>query len=287
MNNRLKLMTNPVPEEEEEVREEIVPGVARALSPMARRILAMNPGPRTGLGTNTYMVGIDEIAVIDPGPLDQGHLDAIVGCGGDLIRWILVTNGDDEHAGAVGELAKQTGAIVMAMADLDCKVDVVLKDGQQLVGTEFRLTTKHLPGPSAKNVGFMLEEERMLISGDLIVDGPSVGLNAPPDGDMAAYITSLESLRKLRLKRIAPAHGYVIEEPKVIVPEYIEHRLKREADVLKALGSESLRVEDIVASVYGELDEDMTELASNNVLAHLVKLRSDGKVKGTKNFTAV
>jgi len=284
MNSRVKLMTNPVEEEEEEVREEIVPGVARALSPMARRILAMNPGPRTGLGTNTYMVGIDEIAVIDPGPMDQGHLDAIIGCGGDLIRWILVTNADDEHAGAVPELAKQTGAIVMAMCDIDC--DEVLKDGQQLVGTEFRLTTKHLPGPSGKNVGFMLEEERMLISGDLIVDGPSVGLNAPPDGDMAAYLESLESLKKLRLKRIAPAHGYVIEEPKVIVQEYIDHRLAREAEILKALGKDTMRVEDVVASVYGEVDEDIAELAANNVLAHLIKLRSDGKVKGQKNFTA-
>jgi glyoxylase-like metal-dependent hydrolase (beta-lactamase superfamily II) len=278
-------MTNPVEEEEEEVREEIVPGVARALSPMARRILAMNPGSRTGLGTNTYMVGIDEIAVIDPGPMDQGHLDAIIGCGGDLIRWILVTNGDDEHAGAVPELAKQTGAIVMAMADIDC--DEVLKDGDQLVGTEFRLTTKHLPGPSAKNVGFMLEEERMLLSGDLIVDGPSVGLNAPPDGDMAAYLESLESLKKLRLKRIAPAHGYVIEEPKQLVQEYIDHRLAREAEILAALGSETMRVEDLVEIVYGEVEEaEIAELAANNVLAHLIKLRTDGKVKGQKNFTA-
>jgi len=287
MNSRVKLMTNPVEEEEEEVREEIVPGVARALSPMARRILAMNPGPRTGLGTNTYMVGIDEIAVIDPGPADQGHLDAIIGCGGDLIRWILVTNNDPEHAGAVPELAKQTGAKVMAMCELDCNVDVVLEDGQQLVGTEFRLTTKHLPGPSALNVGFMLEEERMLISGDLIVDGPSVGLNAPPEGDMAAYLTSLESLKKLRLKRIAPAHGYVIEEPKPMVQEYIDHRLAREAAILKALGSETMRVEDVVAAVYGEIDDEIVELAENNVLAHLIKLRTDGKVKGQKNFTAV
>jgi len=278
-------MTNPVEEEVEEVREEIVPGVARALSPMARRILALNPGPRTGLGTNTYMVGIDEIAVIDPGPNDQDHLDSIIGCGGDLIRWILVTNADPEHAGAVPELAKQTGAIVMAACDIEC--DVKLEDGQQLVGTEFRLTTKYLPGPSAQNVGFMLEEERMLISGDLIIDGPSVGLNAPPDGDMTDYIASLESLRKLRLKRIAPAHGYVIEEPKVVVPEYIKHRLDREAEILKTLGKDTMNVDDVVAAVYGEIDEEIVELAANNVLAHLIKLRKDGKVKGTKNFTAV
>ena len=271
-------------EEEEEVREEIVPGVARALSPMARRILAMNPGPGTGLGTNTYMVGIDEIAIIDPGPMDQGHLDAIIGCGGDLIRWILVTNGDDEHAGAVPELARQTGAIVMAMCDIDC--DVVLKDGQQLVGTEFRLTVKHLPGPSPKNIGLMLEEERMLLSGDLIGEGPGVAIQ-PPEGDMIAYLASLESLKKLRLKRIAPAHGYVVDDAKFYVQQYIDHRLAREAEILKALGKEMMRVEDLVPLVYGELEDEVAELAAGNVLAHLIKLRTEGKVKGQKNFTAV
>lgn len=278
-------MTDQI-EEEEEVREEIVPGVARALSPMVRRILAINPGPRTGIGTNTYMVGIDEIAVIDPGPMDQNHLDAIIGCGGDLIRWILVTNETDEHAGAVKALAEQTGAVVMAFCDgVDC--DEKLTDGQQVVGTEFRLTVKHLPGPSAQNIGLMLQEERMLISGDLIIDGPSVAIDPDRGGDMAAYIESLESLKKLRLKRIAPAHGYVIEEPKVVVQEYIDHRVAREGAILKALGSETMQVDELVHSVYGELDDEVAAMAAGNVLAHLLKLRSDGKVKGQKNFTAV
>lgn len=271
--------------DEEEVREEIVPGVARALSPMARRILAMNPGERTGLGTNTYMVGIDEIAVIDPGPMDQSHLDAIIGCGGDLIRWILVTNDDDAYAGAVGALAEQTGATVMAFGDIDC--DEKLTDGQQIVGTEFRLTARHLPGPTAKNIGLVLEEERMLLAGRLIVDGPSVAIDPSRGGDMAAYLESLESLKKLRLRRIAPGHGYVIEDPKPVIQQYIDHRLAREAAILEALGAETMRVEDLVPAVYGELEGDLAEMAAGNVLAHLVKLRTDGKVKGQKNFTAV
>ncbi|MEM7095148.1 MAG: hypothetical protein AAF567_19270 [Actinomycetota bacterium] len=271
--------------EEEEVREEIVPGVARALSPMARRILAMNPGTRTGLGTNTYMVGIDEIAVIDPGPMDQSHLDAIIGCGGDLIRWILVTSADDAYAGSVAALAEQTGATVMAFDDIDC--DEKLKDGSQIVGTEFRLTVKHLPGPSAKNIGLVLEEERMLIGGGLITDGPSVAIDPSRGGDMVEYLASVESLRKLRLRRIAPAHGYVIETPKPVIQEYIDYRLAREEEILKALGSDTMRVEDVVAAVYGELDDDMADIAAGNVLAHLIKLRSDGKVKGQKNFAAV
>lgn len=270
--------------EEEEVREEIVPGVARALSPMVRRILATNPSVKTGIGTNTYLVGIDEIAIIDPGPLDKTHLDAICGCGGDLIRWILVTSGDDHHAGAVAELKERTGAVVKAMADIPC--DEPLAHGDQIVGTEFRLTVKHLKGPSPKNIGFFLEEERMLFSGDLILEGTTAAIE-PPDGDMAAYIESLESLRKLRLKRIAPAHGYIIDEAKAAVEELIEHRLKREQDVLAALGDKTCRVEDLVEPIYGELEEERAELAAATVWAHLVKLRTDGLVKGTKNWSKV
>lgn len=277
------MMHNPEPEEEEEVREEIVPGVARALSPMVRRILALNPGVRTGLGTNTYLVGIDEIAVIDPGPNDKSHLDSICGCGGDLIRWIVITNDDAHHAESVVELKKRTGAVVMAMHDIEGR-DKALADGDQIVGTEFRLTAKHLKGQGPKNLGFMLEEERCLFTGDLILEGSSAAV-IPPNGDMAAYLESLESLKKIRLKRLAPAHGYILEEPKVTIQEYIDHRLQREKDILKALGSETMRVEDLVEPVYGELDDETRELAEGTILAHLIKLRSDGAVKGQKNFT--
>lgn len=275
-------LNSPPVEEEEVPREEIVPGVARALSPMVRRILCRNPGPKTGLGTNTYMVGIDEIVVIDPGPNDSEHLDAIVGCGGDLIRWIMVTSDDPHHAEAVGALKERTGAKVMAMADIDC--DEKLKDGDQIVGTEFRLTVKHLPGPSPKNIGLYLEEERMLIAGDLIVEGSSMAI-LPPQGDMKEYIASLESLRKLRLKRIAPAHGYLIEEPKEAIEEYISHRADREKQVLKAVKAGATRVEDVVSVVYGdELEIELRELAEGTVHAHLIKLKGEGQVKGTKNW---
>ena len=268
--------------EEVEVREEIVPGVARALSPMVRRILATNPSPRTGLGTNTYLVGIDEIAVIDPGPLDKDHLDSICGCGGDLIRWILVTNSDPHHAEAVQELKARTGAQVMAMADIER--DDKLADGDQIGGTEFRLTVRHLPGPSDLYVGLMLEEERTLFSGDLILEGSTAAI-LPPQGDMTKYLESLESLKKYRLKRIAPAHGYLIENPKEVVDEYITHRLAREKQILDAVGGGAGRVEDVAATIYGDLeDEEVIELAQGTVHAHLLKLKSDGAVKGTKNW---
>lgn len=268
----------------EEVREEIVPGVARALSPMARRILAMNPSPATGLGTNTYMIGIDEIAIVDPGPLDRGHLDSIVGCGGDLIRWILVTNDDPAYAGAVEALKERTGAKVLAFGDTPC--DEKLKDGSRIVATEFRLTCRHLPGPSPKNVGFVLEEERMLLSGKLIVDGPPQLVDQNNGGNMAQYMQSLQSLRKLRLRRIAPGHGYVFEEPKKELPAMIADLEAREEQILDLVANGPLRIEELTTRLFGDDSLEVIELQQALVLSHLQKLRADGKVRGTKNFIA-
>ena len=152
------------------------------------------------------------------------------------------------------------------------------------MGTEFRLTIRHLPGPSDLNVGLMLEEERTLFSGDLILEGSTAAI-LPPQGDMTKYLESLESLKKYRLKRIAPAHGYLIENPKEVVDEYITHRLAREKQVLDAVSGGAGRVEDVAATIYGDLeDEEVIELAQGTVHAHLLKLKSDGAVKGTKNW---
>jgi len=278
-------MSDDLLEEEIEVREEIVPGVARALSPMVRRILATNPGIRTGLGTNTYLVGIDEIAVIDPGPLDEEHLRSITGCGGDLIRWIILTNTDPHHAEAALELKERTGAKLMSMEDFK-GADAKLSDGEQIVGTEFRLTVRHLPGPSAKNIGLILEEERTLISGDLIVEDGTICISPAAGGDMAEYLESLKSLSKYRLKKIAPAHGYVIENPKEVIAEYLEHRANREQQVLAAVTDGATRVEAVVDIVYSEIDlePERRELAEETVHAHLLKLRTEGAVKGQKNW---
>ena len=130
----------------------------------------------------------------------------------------------------------------------------------------------------------MLEEERTLFTGDLILEGATPAI-VPPEGDMAAYMESLESLRGLRLKRIAPAHGYLIENPKEALEEYITHRTEREQQVLAAVGGGAARVEDVVSTVYPDLkDDDIIELAQGTVHAHLLKLKSEGSVKGTKNW---
>ncbi|MFV2038984.1 MAG: hypothetical protein ACC660_01940, partial [Acidimicrobiales bacterium] len=145
--------------EEETGPEPIVPGVARALSPLARRILALNPGARTGIGTNTYLVGIDEIVVIDPGPDDADHLDSVAGCGGDRIRWITWAQSGPEYTAGLDAMVDRTGAKVL---DPD--------DGATIQGTEFRVTVHKMAGPTADHRCFMLEEERMLLCGGLIAD---------------------------------------------------------------------------------------------------------------------
>jgi glyoxylase-like metal-dependent hydrolase (beta-lactamase superfamily II) len=181
--------------------EPIVPGVARALSPLVRRILATNPGPRTGLGTNTYLVGIDEIVVIDPGPADDEHVDSIAGCGGDRIRWVMVTQHDHDHAGAVDALVDRTGAVVLDLAD-----------GETILGTEFRLTAFPSPGPADDHRTYLLEEERLLFGGSLLTIDET--LTEPTVADPDAVRASIERFSGMRLRRIAPAHGHIIEAAK-------------------------------------------------------------------------
>ncbi len=206
----------------------LVTGVASALSPMVRRVLAPNPGVMTGPGTNTYLVGIDEVAVIDPGVDDEAHLDAIVGCGGDRIRWILCTHTHPDHSPGAAPLKKRTGAEVLAFASRDgLEVDTQITEGFRIEATEFRLRAVHTPGHASNHLCYLLEGERLLFSGDHIMQGSTVVI-APPDGDMAAYLESLERIRSMRLRFIAPGHGYLIDDPRSTIDEYIEHRLERD-----------------------------------------------------------
>jgi glyoxylase-like metal-dependent hydrolase (beta-lactamase superfamily II) len=263
--------------------EELAPGVARALSPMVRRIVAPNPGFMTGPGTNTYLVGIDEIVVVDPGPDDAGHLDAVLGCGGDRIRWIVLTHGHLDHAPGAPGLAARTGAPVLGMAEPDgVTLDQRLGDGDTIEATEFRLRAVHTPGHASDHLCYHLLEEHMLFSGDHINNGQTVVIN-PPDGDMTAYLASLEKLRKLRLRSIAPGHGHLIDDPKGKIDEYLEHRLDRERQILAVVKERpsGVSVDDIVATVYGDsIVEALQPVAARTVLAHLLRLKTAKQVRG-------
>ncbi len=261
----------------------IVHGVASALSPLVRRIVAPNPSMMTGPGTNTYLVGIDEIVVVDPGPDDASHLDAIAGCGGDRIRWIVCTHTHQDHSPGAAGLKERTGAEVLALdARDDLVVDRALGDGDVIEATEFVLRAVHTPGHASNHLCYLLEQERMLFSGDHIMEGSTVVI-APPDGDMAAYLRSLERLKGLRprLRSIAPGHGHLIEDPQSKIDEYLQHRLAREAQVLAALrAAGTTKIDAIVKELYADVPEELHGMAASSVWAHLLKLRDDGKAAG-------
>jgi glyoxylase-like metal-dependent hydrolase (beta-lactamase superfamily II) len=259
----------------------IVHGVASALSPMVRRIVAHNPSMMTGPGTNTYLVGIDEIAVIDPGPADDTHLDAIAGCGGDRIRWILATHTHEDHSPGVAGLKERTGAEVVAFDSRDgLEVDRELRDGDTIEATEFRLAAIHTPGHASNHLCYLLEQERTLFSGDHIMEGSTVVI-APPDGDMAIYLASLRRVQSLRLRAIAPGHGHVIDDPKAKIQEYITHRLAREQQVLELVGKAGkTTIDELVEIIYTEVPQELHPVARKTVWAHLRKLADEGLVKG-------
>jgi glyoxylase-like metal-dependent hydrolase (beta-lactamase superfamily II) len=266
----------------------IVYGVAGALSPMVRRIVANNPGMMTGPGTNTYLVGIDEIAVIDPGPGDDAHLDAIAGCGGDRIRWILLTHTHEDHSpGAVG-LKKRTGAEILAFDGGSgrgkLRLDGKLGDNDVIEATEFHLTALHTPGHASNHLCYLLNEERTLFTGDHIMQGSTVVIS-PPDGDMATYLASLERLKAIRprLKAIAPGHGHVIDDPLATIDATIEHRLAREAQVLDALRTRgTATITELVEEIYVDVATELHPVARRSVWAHLRKLADEGTVKGDR-----
>ncbi|MEZ5181437.1 MAG: MBL fold metallo-hydrolase [Acidimicrobiales bacterium] len=263
-------------------RPDLVPDVPVALDKLVRRVLCNNPGMMSGPGTNTYLVGIDEVAVIDPGPEDEGHTDAIVGAAGaDAIRWILCTHTHPDHSPGVPALQERTGAEVLAFDDRDGLVcDRHLADGDTVEATEFTLRAVHTPGHASNHLCYLLERERMLFTGDHVMDGSTVVIS-PPDGDMAAYLESIRRLQAWRpaLRSIAPAHGHLIDDPAAKLDEYLTHRLAREAQVLAELEAsmpQGAGTELLVEKIYTDVHELLHPVARRSVWAHLRKLGDDG-----------
>ncbi|MCZ7528223.1 MAG: MBL fold metallo-hydrolase [Acidimicrobiia bacterium] len=262
---------------------DLTPGVPSALSPLVRRIVAPNPGPMTGPGTNTYLVGIDEVAVIDPGPDDAGHVEAIIGASmRERVRWVLLTHTHPDHSPATTRLVRATGAEVLAFSkkEGDVPVDRTVGDGDVVEGTEFGIEVLHTPGHCPNHLCFVLEEERVLFTGDLVLEGTTSVVSPSGGGDMAQYLASLERLRKGRYSRICPGHGDVIDDPKAKITEYLEHRAMREREILRVLEDGPSKIEDVVARIYAETPEALLEMAGRQVHAHLLKLRAEGRVSG-------
>ena len=262
--------------EKEEGPEPIVPGVARALSPLVRRILALNPSPHTSYGTNTYLIGIDEIVVIDPGPENSVHLDSVIGCGGDRIRWVTSTCSNPEHAGAIDELIERTGAERLTP-----------KDGDTILGTEFRITIHDMDGPVAGHKSFLLEEEKTLICGKLLLDDESIPLISG-SSDLTAYHQSFQKIQRMRLKRFAPAFGHVIEDPKNAISTVIQSFDKTDQAIMRALKKGAKTTAEIaIASVSKGSEPEEIESLAETFEVHLAKLADEKSVKLLKAGWAI
>jgi glyoxylase-like metal-dependent hydrolase (beta-lactamase superfamily II) len=251
-----------------------------------RRITAPNPGFMTGPGTNTYLLGAsEEIAVIDPGPANDGHVQILLDEARGLIRWILVTHTHHDHSPAAALLKAKTGAQLLGMPpppyerqDQSFRPDRVLAHGDRIDVAGCMLRVIHAPGHASNQLCYLLENEKLLFTGDHIMQGSTVVIN-PPDGNMIAYLASLRLLQHEDLAHFAPGHGFLMDKTQEAVERLLIHRVERENKVyaaLRRLGAAT--VEELLPIVYDDVPARMHPVASQSLLAHLIKLQSEARV---------
>lgn len=266
------------------------------LSPLVRRVIANNPGPFTFTGTGTYIVGsgmAGEVAVIDPGPDLPAHLDALLeATGGQRITHILVTHTHADHSPLSAKLAKRTGATVHGLPapiakesevrveegqDRAFRPDVLVEDGDRIAGPGWTLQALATPGHASNHVCYALIEENALFSGDHVM-GWSTTVIAPPDGDMAAYYASLDTVIARGFSRLYPTHGPPVEDVAPFLDAYKAHRLEREAQILDQVAQGRGRIAQMVPVIYAGVDPRLHPAAALSVLAHLIGLVGRGAV---------
>lgn len=257
------------------------------LSPLVRRLTAPNPGFLTGPGTNAYLVGRREMAVIDPGPKHLEHLRRLAEAGQGRIRWVLATHTHPDHSPAAAPLAKETGAQMLGSAakpffwgDSTFLPHRALRDGDRLESEEFTLRVIATPGHASNHLCYLLEQENILFAGDQVMEGTTVVV-APPDGSMRQYLASLERLKAEDITAIAPAHGRLIAEPRREFQKIIDHRLEREEQVVSVLEKrQKAQVAEVVQALYSHLPRPLQQVAAFSVQAHLLKLAEEKRIKG-------
>lgn len=265
-------------------------------SPLVRRLLARNPSPFTYTGTGTFVVGQGQVAVIDPGPADFPHVKALIeGLAGETISHILVTHTHMDHSPAAPALQAATGAPIIGCAALALsddgpradagfdplyKPDTVMADSYTVSGPGWTLTAVATPGHTSNHLCFALAEEKALFTGDHVM-GWSTTVVAPPDGDMADYISSLKKLLLRDDVIYHPTHGEPITDPKRFVRGLIAHRRQRETQILKHLAAGPNNIPTMVARMYAGINPRLHAAAGLSVLAHLRDLESRGLVAST------
>ena len=267
-------------------------GQVQQLEPLVRRVLATNPSPYTYTGTQTYLVGTGpDIAVIDPGPKDARHLDALLAAIGEAkVAAIMCTHTHKDHSPAAAPLAEATGAPIVGCAPLVIESDAprvdapfdksyapdrVLEDGEAMTGTGWTLRAVHTPGHTSNHLCFALEESGALFTGDHVM-GWSTSVVVPPDGDMAQYMASLAKLYEREDTVFYPAHGEAVTKPRQLVRGMIGHRRQRENQILRLMGEEPRAIPAFVPAMYKGLDERLIPAAEMSVEAHLIDLERRG-----------
>jgi glyoxylase-like metal-dependent hydrolase (beta-lactamase superfamily II) len=266
-------------------------GRTEQVHPLVRRLLAPNPSPFTFTGTQTYLVGAGEVAVIDPGPDLPDHVEAILAAlAGERVAAILCTHTHRDHSPASRAVAAATGAPIVGCAplaldddgpradaafDFDYRPDRVLGDGEAVEGSGWRLRAVATPGHTSNHLCFALEGSGLLFTGDHVM-GWSTTVVAPPDGDMAAYMRSLDLLLARDDALYLPAHGPAVEKPHSQVRALIAHRQMREKQILARLDEGEGHIPAMVETMYRDIDPRLHPAAGRSVLAHLVDLERRG-----------
>jgi glyoxylase-like metal-dependent hydrolase (beta-lactamase superfamily II) len=276
----------------------LAPDQVQEVAPGVRAIAADNPGPFTFKGTVTYIVGRDQVAIIDPGPDDAAHIAALLDAvRGEAVTHIFVTHTHRDHSPAAAKIKAATGAPVLAQgphrlarplhtgemrrldasADVDFRPDIVLADGEIVSGRGWTLEAVATPGHTANHMAFAFKEANLLFAGDHVMAW-STTIVAPPDGAMTDYMASLHKLARRSEPLYLPGHGAPVRDVPRYVQYLIRHRQAREASILHRLGKGAADIPTIVRAVYIGLDPRLVGAAALSVLAHLEELVARGAV---------
>ena len=261
------------------------------LSPLVKRITAGNSSVFTGPGTNTYIVGKENFTVIDPGPAIEGHIKDIVRVCGEDVSQILVTHTHPDHSPGAKLLHQRTAAPVMGMyakypkhQDRTFKPNKELYEGDVIKEVDHTLIAIHTPGHASNHICFFLEEEKILFTGDHIMEGSTVVIS-PPDGNMREYIHSLEKLKALGIKTIAPGHGETMRDANAVVDWIVSHRMFREKKVVDAITElNRCTLDELLPKVYDDVGSHLHGIAKSSLEAHLIKLIEEEKVTKDKDI---
>ncbi len=278
---------------------DLAPGKVEEVAPGVRRLLANNPSPFTFKGTVSYIIGRGRVAIIDPGPLDEAHIAALLDAvRGETVTHVFVTHTHRDHSPAVPRIKAATGATVLAEGphraarplnvgeaprleasnDVDFRPDRALADGEVVTGAGWTIEAVATPGHTANHMAFAFKEASLLLSGDHVMAW-STPVVAPPDGAMSDYMASLEKLARRSEPIYLPGHGGAVRDAPRFVQHYIRHRRGREASILHRLGKGEADIPTLVRAIYIGLDPRLVQAAGRSVLAHLEDLVTRGLVE--------